>query len=122
MTTVARQRFDLEALTEQAPFELDSSASAWITLEWWAAGNAGDDDYARLGVRFLDDDLVVISETYAPGLIIAPADVFVYRSYAVAVPAGARFVDLLQQLVLDEGVTNNGYLDEARATLHRASL
>lgn len=121
MATIVRQRFDVEVLTEEVPFVLGSPATSWVILEWWSAGLTADNDYAHAGIRFLDGALATLSETYSPGLTIDPALKFVYRSFSVEVPDGTRYMDVLLQMVTLTGIQNDGYLDEIKATLHRAT-
>lgn len=119
--TIARQRFDLLAATGLTGAQLDAeiAAGAWARVNWWQAGFGGaDTDMCAMGVRFLDASSAQISLTYNGIFQIVPNLVWIYRGMPLAIPAGARYLDLVYRSDRSSGTNNDGYIDDIECAVY----
>ena len=113
--TLARQRVDLVAAGASA-VNLDAGTCS-ATVGWQQASFDGTNDPGACGLRFLDASLAVLSTSMATDALVSPALTWAARSHSAAIPAGARYVDVLIHALRAAGTNNDGYFDALTLTL-----
>ncbi len=113
--TRASQRVDLVA-AGAAVVALDAGTCA-ATVGWQQASYDGTNDPGACGLRFLDAALAELSTSMGTDTLVSPALTWSARSHSAAIPAGARYVDVLIHAVRAAGTNNDGYFDALTLTL-----
>ena len=114
----ARQRFNLEDDLELTASQVDTG-NLWAIAEWLSAEFALQNDTNSVGFRFLDASQVEISEHMAAALATSPDDTWIPRSYGIEVPVGARYIDVILDIVRIDGVNADGFIDDVSANVYR---
>jgi hypothetical protein len=115
--TKAAQRFDLSTQVDFDITRLDAG-DCWAIVHWYGSAFGSQNDSQALGFRFLDAAQVQISENLATALAMSPGSVWIPRSYAQLIPANARYVDILIDMVRVDGTQNDGWVDVISAALY----
>jgi len=116
--TTASQRVELAAVSDVDVERLDDG-DCWIIVQWFAASFTGQDDTGAMWVRFRDASEVQIGGDHqGPALRPLPNVTWIPRSFAVLIPAGTRYVDLVMDMVRVDGSDNDGYTDDISAAIY----
>lgn len=115
--TTARQRFHLvdDLGLDEATID---AGGLWAVVNWAAAVFSTNNDTQALGFRFLDASLSQISQDMGAALAMTPGDTWIYRSYGVDVPATARYIDVVIDIVRGTGTSNDGRVDDISAAIY----
>lgn len=117
--TKARQRLLLTTATGLTTTQIDAGG-LWARVYWWQAAFGGtDNDTCAMGIRMLNGTPTQISEDIHTKLEVIPELTWVQRSYAVAVPSGARNIDVLYDATRASGTNLDGYIDDIELVFYR---
>lgn len=94
-----------------------SKADAPFEVVWWqSCFHSGNRDYARMGMRFYNENGALISSTFAP--MIGTANLaWTKRTLSGTQPAGTAFAHLVMEMQRIEGTNNDGYIDDISLTI-----
>lgn len=120
LNTRARQRIDLLAATDFSAAELDSG-DVLARVLWWTAGYLGDQDTSTMGFRFLDAAQSQVAISYGDKLRMGYVQgAWTLRQYAIDVPAGSRYLDvLIDGSRVGSGTNMDAYFDDIELVMYR---
>lgn len=83
-----------------------------FTIAWWQSSfHTGNNDHARMGMRFYDEDGNLIGSSFAP-MIGTTRLVWTQRTWSGTQPAGTAYAHLVMEMQRIEGSNNDGYIDD----------
>lgn len=115
--TVASQRLDLTDQLDVDVTRIDAG-DCWVIVQWYASTFVGQTDQQAMGFRFLDASEVELADVLSASLGMSPSSTWIPRSYAQQIPAGTRFVELVLDMIRNDGVFNDGYIDSISAAIY----
>lgn len=97
-------------------------AGATCELSWWQSSwHPADNDWARMGMVFIDSNGDEIDSTYA-SMIGTTHFVWTQRTLSATAPSGTVKVRLVMEMERQEGTNNDGYIDDIVLTVDGQSV